>query len=259
MEFISEKQAMKLNVIYNEDCLATMQRMQNNFIDLTVTSPPYDNLKTYNGFTFDYKNVIHELYRITKDGGIVVWVVSDETKKGSESGSSFEQALYFIKTGFKLHDTMIWHKPDCFNFGSNKCYRSSFEYMFVFCKGKIKTFNLIKDISTKNAGKVCSGARKKNDGSRDQVPSFKVQKYKKRDNVWKISTAKKNFGHPAVFPEELVNGHVITWSNTGDIVYDPFMGSGTTAKSALINKRNFIGSEISKLYCDIAKKRLEGI
>lgn len=247
---------MKLNHIYNEDCLATMKRMNDCIIDLTVTSPPYDKLKLYEGYKFDYKKVIDELYRITKNGGVVVWIVSDATHSGNESGTSFQQALYFKSAGFKLHDTMIWHKPDCFNFGSNNCYRSSFEYMFVFCKGKIQTVNLIKDVETKNNGKELCGARKNADGSRDEVPKFKVGKYKKRDNVWTIKTAKKNFGHPAVFPEELAYDHIVTWSKKNDVVYDPFIGSGTTAKAAILSERKFIGSEISITYCDIAKKRL---
>ena len=103
---------MELNKIYNESNLDTMARMPDNFIDLTVTSPPYDNLRTYNGYCFDFENVAKELFRVTKKGGVVVWVVSDATINGSETGTSFKQALYFMQCGFNLHDTMIYAKEN---------------------------------------------------------------------------------------------------------------------------------------------------
>lgn len=248
---------MTINKIHNENCLETMARMPNDFIDLTVTSPPYDNLRTYNGYSFDFESIAQELFRVTKQGGVVVWVVGDATIRGSESGTSFKQALYFKEIGFNLHDTMIWHKKNTFNFGSNNCYKQIFEYMFVFSKGKPKALNLIKDINTKQGGKEVKGARKNKDGSRDIVPNFIVSDFKKRDNVWSINTTNTSFKHPAVFPEQLANDHIISWSNKNDLVYDCFMGSGTTAKMALLNDRNYIGSEISKEYVEIANKRLE--
>ena len=250
---------MNVNQIYNEDCLVTMNKMPDQFVDLTVTSPPYDEMRNYKGYKFEFCKTAKELYRITKKGGVLVWIVADSTSNGNESGSSFQQALIFKELGFNLHDTMIWHKPNCFNFGSNLAYRSSFEYMFVFSKGKIKTVNLLKDVETKTEGIIVKGARKHANGNRDKVPDFKVGKYKKRDNVWNVSVAQKNHGHPAIFPEQIANDHIISWSNEDDLVYDPFMGSGTTAKMAILNRRNFIGSEISKDYCDIAEKRIEDI
>ncbi|HKM13722.1 MAG TPA: site-specific DNA-methyltransferase [Candidatus Methanomethylophilaceae archaeon] len=250
---------LELNKIYNENCLDTMSKMSDNFIDLTVTSPPYDSLKDYDGYSFEFEKIAQELYRVTKNGGVIVWIVNDETNKGDESGTSFRQALYFKEIGFNLHDTMIWHKPNSFNFGSNACYRQSFEYMFVLSKGKIKTVNLIKDVPTKMAGKTVKGARKHSNGERDtDVPDFVVPKTKKRDNVWGVLVAQgRNYNHPAVFPEELVSDHIISWSNPGDLIYDPFMGSGTTAKMAILNNRGFIGSEISSEYCQSANNRIE--
>ena len=248
---------MEINKIHNEDCLKTMASMPDNFIDLTITSPPYDNLREYNWYTFEFEKIAKELYRITKEGGVLVWVVGDATIKGNETGSSFKQALYFKEVGFNLHDTMIWHKPNSFNFGSNFCYRQSFEYMFVFSKGKIKTINLIKDVPTKLKGQKVKGARKHANGVRDVVPDFVVGDYKKRNNVWNIPVGTNNNNHPAIFPEKLVEDHILSWSNKEDLIYDPMIGSGTVAKIALLYKRNFIGSEISKEYCEEANKRIK--
>jgi len=248
---------MEINKIFNEDCLKTMASMPDNFIDLTVTSPPYDNLRHYNGYTFEFEKIAKELFRVTKKGGVLVWVVGDATLKGNETGSSFKQALYFKEIGFNLHDTMIWHKPNSFNFGSNNCYRQSFEYMFIFSKGKITKVNLIKDMPAKLAGKIVKGARKHADGVRDVVPDFIVSNYKKRDNVWGILVGTNNNDHPAIFPEKLAENHILSWSSEGDLIYDPMMGSGTVAKMALLNGRKFIGSEISKEYCEEANRRIK--
>lgn len=250
---------MELNKIYNMDCLLGLKQLENDLIDLTITSPPYDNIKDYNGFSWDFEEIAKELFRVTKNGGIIVWIVNDSTIKGNETGSSFKQALYFKEIGFNLHDTMIWHKPNCFNFGSNYCYRNSFEYMFVFSKGKPNTINLIKDIYTKSNGKILKGARKHSNGKRDKVPDFIAGEFKKRDNVWHINVNSNNNGHPAVFPEQLANDHIISWSKENDIVLDIFMGSGTTAKMSILNNRNFIGFELSKEYCEIADKRIKNI
>jgi site-specific DNA-methyltransferase (adenine-specific) len=246
---------MEVNKIYNENCLDTMAKMPDCFVDLTVTSPPYDNLRTYNGYSFDFKAVAKELYRVTKQGGVVVWVVADATINGSETGTSFRQALYFMDCGFNLHDTMIWEKTGSGALGSTLCYAQNFEYMFVFSKGKPKSLNLIKD----RENVVKSGTVKVNSAIKaDKSQGFRTierQPFGKRNNIWRFDT-QKNSEHPAPFPEQLANDHIISWSNEGDIVYDPFMGSGTTAKMAIINKRNWIGSEISEEYCKIIERRI---
>ena len=227
-----------MNEIICGNNIEIMKKMKEGCIDLVVTSPPYDNLRTYKNDVDKswgehvWKPIIEQLYRVMKDGGVVVWVVGDATIKGSETGTSFKQVLYAMECGFNLHDTMIWHKPNSFNFGSNLCYRQSFEYMFVFSKGKIKTVNLIKDVPAKMGGKVVKGARKHANGNRDEVPDFVVERYKRRDNVWFINVGTKNHNHPAVFPEQLANDHIISWTNEGDVVFDPFVGSGTTCKMA---------------------------
>jgi site-specific DNA-methyltransferase (adenine-specific) len=248
---------MEINKIYNENCLETMAKMPDNFIDLTVTSPPYDNLRTYNGYSFDFENVVKELFRVTKDGGVVVWVVGDATIKGSETGTSFKQALYFKEIGFNIHDTMIYYKTSYPPLTHNR-YEQSFEYMFIFSKGKPKTFNPIK-LKCDTAGSKRpryksnkeNGSAVRNDNRVDIINKFKI-----KNNVWHINPNNTNHKHPAIFPEQLANDHIISWSNENDLVYDCFMGSGTTAKMALLNKRNYIGSEISKEYCDIIEQRL---
>jgi len=252
---------MEINKVYNENCLDTMKRMSDNFIDLTVTSPPYDDLRKYNGYSFEFEKIAKELYRITKKGGVLVWVVGDQTTKGSESGTSFKQALYFKEIGFNIHDTMIYKKTKYIPLTHNR-YEQEFEYMFIFSKGKVKTFNPIM-VECKHKGKKTTGRTfyQKNNQNVPTSDNTKnpVSDYKQRGNVWDITTNNKVKGHPAQFPESLANDHIISWCNEGDIVYDPFCGSGTTPKMALINKRNFIASELSDEYCDISNNRLKEI
>ena len=249
------------------DCITEMQKMESGIIDLTVTSPPYDNLRTYAGtldWNFDiFKQVANELYRITKDGGVVVWVVGDATIKGSETGTSFKQALYFKEIGFNLHDTMIWEKSTFSAVGALKTrYAPVFEYMFILAKGKLKTFNPIKDKPNKHFGVKHHGTYRKGDGTTKEVVGKSkgkvVAEYGQRHNVWQINEEKVlNKVHPAVFPEQLANDHIISWSNENDVVFDPFMGSGTTGKMALMKYRNFIGIEKVPEYFEIAEKRIQ--
>jgi len=266
---------MELNKIYNEDCLKTMARMPNNFIDLTVTSPPYDNLRTYNGYSFDFESIAKELYRTTKEGGVVVWIVGDATIKGSETGTSFKQALYFKKCGFNLHDTMIFNRHG--KFPNKNRYWQNFEYMFILSKGKPKTFNPMQEqkaVSTMkrwgNTENTNTRYSKRNkDGETEVIKSNNnrhLNKTKSKGNIWYIPTGnncatkdKCAFKHPAIFPEQLSNDHIISWSNEDDIVYDCFAGSGTTAKMSIINKRNWIASETSLEYCKIIKERINNI
>lgn len=254
---------LELNKIYCTNNIEGMKLLDDNSIDLTVTSPPYDDLRNYKGYTFDFENLAKELYRVTKVGGVVVWVVGDATKNGSESGTSFKQALYFTEIGFNLHDTMIWNKGGFTAVGAlSTRYAPVFEYMFILTKGKIKTFNPIKDRITINGGKKVSGTIRQKDGSTKPMSKvMTINKYSQRYNIWNINPQRQRgkYTHPAVFPEQLAEDHILSWSNVGDIVLDPFMGSGTTAKMAKLNNRNFIGFEISQEYCDIANKRLENL
>lgn len=254
------------------DCITEMQKMESSIIDLTVTSPPYDNLRTYAGtldWNFDiFKQVANELYRITKNGGVVIWVVGDATIKGSETGTSFRQALYFKEIGFNLHDTMIYQKSGMGACGSNSAYWQNFEYMFILSKGKLKTFNPIEDRkNVKKAGcKEETTTRRSQESNRTIRRLVNKKEFGKRFNVWQYNTGlnrstkdKIAFDHPAIFPEQLANDHIISWSNDGDTVFDPFMGSGTTGKMAKLNNRKFIGIEKVPEYFDIAKQRIKGV
>jgi site-specific DNA-methyltransferase (adenine-specific) len=251
---------LAVNNIYNENCLDTMAKMPDNFVDLTVTSPPYDDLRTYNGYSFDFESIAKELYRVTKDGGTVVWVVGDATKEGSETLTSFRHALFFKDCGFNV-ETMIWNKNGFTAVGALKYrYGQVFEYMFILTKDKSKTFNPIKDRVNKQAGKIQAGTFRQTNGEtkKKATNGYITPYYGIRFNVWDVmpENSSKNRFHPAQFPEQLANDHIISWSNENDIVYDPFMGSGTTAKMAIVNNRNYIGSEISAEYVEIIKKRI---
>ena len=251
-----------INKIHNENCLDTMSRMPDNYIDLTLTSPPYDNLRNYKGYSFDFESIAKQLYRITKYGGVVVWIVGDATIKGSETGTSFKQALYFKKIGFNLHDTMIWNKGSFSAVGSLKTrYAPVFEYMFIFVKNKIKCFNPIKDRKNKWSGEKRNHImmRQKN-GDIIKTSRSEIKEFGQRFNIWNIPPAKNHkIKHPAKFSEKLAKDHIISWTNERDLVYDCFMGSGTTAKMCLKNNRDFIGSETSKEYCLIAEQRINDL
>lgn len=251
---------MIIDTINNCDCIDGMALLENESIDLTVTSPPYDNLRKYNGYGFDFENTARELYRITKNGGIVVWVVGDATINGNETGTSFKQALFFKEIGFNLFDTMIYEKAQAC-FGSNISYLQSFEYMFVFSKGKPKSINLIRDRENKQYGEMSCAKHSsywgKGNGRWDRVMR-NIPKMGKRKNIWTYSVGNSGVkGHPAVFPLQLAKDHILSWSNEGDIILDPFMGSGTTAVAAIETGRKYIGFEISKEYCEIAEKRIK--
>ena len=239
---------LDLNKIYCGDNLTLINQLDYDCIDLTVTSPPYDNLRTYNGFTWNFEGLAEELYRVTKDGGVVVWVVGDATVNGSETGTSFRQALYFMDCGFNLHDTMIYQKNSPAYPASRQSnrYTQIFEYMFVFSKGK-PCANLICDKPNKYAGCRDYSGKLKN-----PVPDFSP-----RNNIWKYITSQNGYKHPAPFPEQLVIDNILTWSNPGDIILDPFMGSGTTARASIKTGRKYIGFEISQEYVDIANKSIE--
>lgn len=231
-------------------------------VDLTITSPPYDDLRYYLGgpkFVEEtWRKFIPLLYEVTNDGGVVVWIVNDRTKNGSKTGTSFKQALAFMEAGFNLNDTMIWEKTNPMPQVAQPRYNQSFEYMFVFSKGKPKTFNPIK-VPCKCAGQDYDSTCKNMGGENGRTKKhFTINKDKVKSNIWKCAVAQnKNLGnHPAIFPIQLVIDHILSWTNEGDTVFDPFVGSGTSGMAAMQLKRNFIGIDIVPEYCDIAIKNI---
>ncbi|MBC8472192.1 MAG: site-specific DNA-methyltransferase [Planctomycetes bacterium] len=251
------------------DCREYLFTCELDSIDLTVTSPPYDNLRTYNNSSTwgwaEFSAIAAGLWRVTKPGGVVVWVVGDATIKGSETGTSFKQALYFKEVGFNLHDTMIYKQKGTGAKGSCYSYWQGFEYMFVLSKERPKTVNRIADKIGKYAGKKSWGKGKTEDRGNRSLSRHTNSMISIRDNVWEYVVGFQNsttdriaFDHPAIFPEKLAHDHIISWSNEGDTVFDPFMGSGTTGKMAKQLNRDFIGIEIDKEYFEIAKQRIEG-
>lgn len=245
---------MKLNTLYRWDCLEVMRTFEDNSIDLTVTSPPYDNLRTYNWFSWDFEWIAKELYRITKEWWVVIWVVWDATINGSETGTSFKQALYFKEIGFNLHDTMIYRKTNPTPYHHNR-YNPSFEYMFVVSKGKPKIFNGIR-ILRKTKGVAKTRTFRYPNGELKLANTMSNTTDKLADNVWDLSCNSPIKEHPATFPEKLAEDHILSWSNEWDTVLDCFAGSGTTLKMAKKNNRNYIWIEISEEYCKIIEKRL---
>jgi site-specific DNA-methyltransferase (adenine-specific) len=265
-----------INTIQHGDCRIILQKLKNESIDLTVTSPPYDYLRTYNEkikkstdneFSFPFDDIVNELFRVTKKGGVVVWVVGDQVINGGESCSSFRQALSFVDKGFILYDTMIYHKNGS-PFPEKKRYSQVFEYMFVFSKGKPKTVNILKDKKNKWAGHSNFGKRvmRNKEGELKEMPKFEIAEYGARYNVWNYSTGKNYstkdtyaFEHPAIFPEELAEDHILSWSNPGDIVLDPMCGSGTVLKMAKLNNRDYVGIDLDETYIKLSEKRMENL
>lgn len=251
---------IRLNNIYRSDCVEFMKSMDENSVDLTVTSPPYDELRNYKGYSFDFENIAKQLFRITKKGGILVWVVGDKIKKGNKSLTSFKQALFFQQIGFNVHDVMIYRKKNT-PFMRSNAYTNCFEFMFVLSKGSPKTFNPLK-VKTVRQGQEKLPFNKGADGINKKVLG-ELKPEKTMTNIWDYavgyggSTSDKiAFEHPAIFPEKLAEDHILSWTNRSDIVFDPMCGSGTTCKMARKNNRNYIGCDISEDYVNLAKKRL---
>jgi site-specific DNA-methyltransferase (adenine-specific) len=249
--------------IIEGDCLEVMRQFEDGSVDMVLTSPPYDNLRTYKGYIFPFEAIARELFRVIKNGGVVVWVVNDATINGTETGTSFKQALFFKEIGFNIHDTMIFKKRNPIPQIYRKRYNNEFEYMFVFSKGLVSTHNPIM-IPCLHAGLELNGTTYKNYSRHEQKRekmANPVKEEKVKGNIWEYVVGKnledqEAKGHPAPFPCELARDHISSWSNEGDIVLDPMCGSGTTCKAALQLGRSYIGIDISHEYCKIAKDRL---
>jgi site-specific DNA-methyltransferase (adenine-specific) len=252
---------IKTNTIYHADCVELMKSMEENSIDLTVTSPPYDELRNYNGYRFDIEGITQGLYKVTKKGGIVVWVVGDKIKNGNRSLTSFKQALLFQSVGFNVHDVMIYKKKNT-PFMRSNAYTNCYEFMLVLSKDKPKTFNPLKSKTARQGFEMMPFNKGADGVNRKTMGELKAEK--KRDNIWEYATGlggttndKIAFKHPAVYPEKLAEDHILSWTNPGDVVFDPMCGSGTTCKMAIINNRQYIGCDISQEYADLTEQRLK--
>lgn len=252
---------VELNKIYNSDCVLLMKYIDDNYIDLTITSPPYDELRNYNGYHFNCEEIAEQLFRITKDGGVVVWVVGDKIKKGNKSLTSFKQAILFQETGFNVHDVMIYKKKNT-PFMRSNAYTNCYEFMYIFSKGAPKTFNPLMEKTVRSGFEMLvynKGADGVNNKTLKELKDKKV-----KTNIWEYAVGlggstndREAFQHPAIFPEKLVEDHILSWSNPGDIVFDPMCGSGTTCKMAQKHDRHYIGCDISNEYAELTKQRIE--
>lgn len=263
MASIIETNMVKLNHIYHYDCVELMEIMEEGYVDLTVTSPPYDQLRNYNGYHFDFERIAINLFRVTKKGGILVWVVGDKIKNGNRTLTSFKQALFFQSVGFNVHDVMIYKKKNT-PFMRTNAYTNCFEFMFVFSKGSPKTFNPLK-AKTIRQGREMLPHNKGADGINKKILG-ELKPEKTQTNIWEYAVGlhgttsdKIAFKHTAVFPEKLAEDHILSWTNRGDVVFDPMCGSGTTCKMAMLLERSYIGCDISEEYCQIAEERIRKV
>ncbi len=259
---LNEHGTPQLNTVHHCRAEAILSAIDTASIDLIVTSPPYDNLRTYNGFAWNFEYIAQQSYRVLKQGGVLVWVVGDATVNGSETLTSMRHALYFVDhVGFNMNDTMIWTKTFGGNFG--KRYSPSFEYMFVLSKGEPTTFNPVLKRNKHAGHKTRKGTSTTKDGWVEQSDKRVTKEFGILENVWYIPSGgfgttkdRGEYDHPAMFPEALAERHILTWSNAGDVVLDYFGGSGTTAKMARKNGRGFLTNDISGEYCDLIVRRL---
>lgn len=262
---MNKKISKYINKIINDDCVSVLKNFEENCIDFTLTSPPYDNLRNYNGYNFDFENIAKQIFRVTKQGGVLVWITNDATINGSETGTSFKQVLFFKSLGFNIHDTMIFKKRNPIPQIYRKRYSNEFEFMFVLSKGVIKTHNPIM-IPCEHAGLILDNTTYKNYSKNLQKRTKfanPVKDKKIKGNIWEYVVGKKKEDqeakeHPAPFPCQLAEDHILSWTNKNDIVLDPMCGSGTSCKIAKKLGRNFIGIDMSKEYCQIAKNRTSG-
>ena len=250
-------------LLYQGNCLDYLRTRPDNSIKCVITSPPYDNIRDYNGYSFPFEDIAKELWRTLKSGGIIAWNVADATVKGSETGTSMRQALHFMSLGFRLHDTMIYAKKNPMpSSAASKRYHQAWEYIFILSKDAPETFNPI--VVKAKYGHLDANMKHRGKDGTINYKKTKRNEFTPVRNIFEygigggLSTKDKiAYQHPAIMPEQLASDLITSWTNEGDEVYDPFTGSGTTAKMCLINKRKFIGTEISEEYCQISKQRLE--
>ena len=249
-----------MNKLITGDAVRYLKSVGTEFVDLTVTSPPYDDLRDYNGYKFDAKSMLSSILKATRPGGVCVWVVGERIN-GGRSLTSFEHAFIGRDVGWTVHDVMIYQKKNT-PFMRSNAYTNCYELMLVFSKGKPKTFNQLTE-PTKRSGWETAVYGKGADGDNSKRRAIELKKQKTRTNIWQYAVGlggttsdRIAFQHPAVFPEGLARDHILSWSNPSDLVLDPMCGSGTTCKMAQEAGRNWLGIDISEEYISIAKQRL---
>jgi site-specific DNA-methyltransferase (adenine-specific) len=251
---------MELDTIICGDNATVMATFPDACIDLVVTSPPYDDLRKYGGHSWDFPAVARELTRILKPGGVIVWVVGDATVDGSETLTSMRQAIHFRDVcGLKVWDTMIYrtNKPP----QSGRRYDPCWEFMFCLSRGVPSVFNGLRE-PTLAPGVMNSGGMRRTDAK--MKPRTRIGRTgddRLRENIWYLPRSPASgdsyrLEHPATFPDELSADHILSWSNPGDVVLDPFAGSGTTLKMAKEHGRRWIGIEVNPAYVEICRKRV---
>jgi len=249
--------------IYNENCLDYLKTLPNDSLKFIITSPPYDNLRNYKGYSFDFESIAQELSRTLQEGGVIIWNVADATISGSETGTSMRQALFFMDCGLRLHDTMIYEKKNPMPSSvSSKRYHQAWEYIFCFSKGSPKTFNPF--MVPAKFGHVEANMKHRGKDGEINYTRTKRNSHTKIRNIFTYTIGgghstsdKEAHGHPAIMPEKLAEDQILTWTNPGDTVFDPFNGAGTSGKMAVKNGRQYIGTELSLDYCDLSKIRIE--
>jgi len=251
------------NKIVVSNATEYLLKLSDEIFDFCITSPPYDNLRNYKGFEFDFEAMAVELFRTLKTGRTLVWVVNDATIKGSETGTSFRQVLKFMEIGFNLHDTMIFKKRNPIPQIYRKRYNGEFEYMFVLSKGKVEVHNPIM-VPCAHAGLELSSTTYKNFSRGEQKRgkiANPVKQEKIKGNIWEYVVGKNAIdqtakGHPAPFPVQLAIDHIKSWTNEGDLILDPMCGSGSSCLAAKLLNRDYLGIDISEAYCELAKNRI---
>ena len=254
----------ELNEVYCEDSLKALKNLPPNSIDLMVTSPPYDSIRDYTGFSLDLKGIGKELFRVMKEGGIAVMVMQDQTKNFAKSLTSFRTAIDWVdNAGFKLFETTIYRKYGAEGAWWTKRFRVDHEYMFIFLKGERPAYfnkEPLK-IPSKHGGKTMTGGGTRlTNGIRIPTRKIHINPMKCRGTIWEYMTAgdgtRLKHEHPATFPDKLPYDFIQCFSPENSVVLDIFMGSGTTALAAIKLNRNFLGFDISQKYVDLAKKRI---
>jgi len=254
-----------VNKIICADNVSLLKTLPDECIDLVVTSPPYDELRDYNGYILDLHGLGEQLLRVLKDGGICVMVIQDSTKDFAKSLTSFRTIVDWCDNiGFRLFECNIYNRQGTEGAWWKQRFRVDHEYMPIFLKGKRPQYfdkeNL--KIPSKHANKVMTGANIRTKNGKTGSRKVKINPTKCPGTVMTFGNtcggeSKLKSKHPAVFPNMLAYDMIECFCPPDGIVLDPFNGSGTTTLAAKSLGRNYIGIDVSDEYNKIAELRLE--